>query len=86
MNGCNVKRLLVGCGIDLNKYEYFDNSKTYEIEQLPNIAIDIDILKQCLNEKYGNDMCKYIMMKINNVNNDNNKVMPNDILKIICDQ
>ena len=60
MNGQEVKKMLVQCGVNLNDTMYFENDRKYTLDEIPNISIPKDILKSKLEERYGRDVSNYL--------------------------
>lgn len=81
MNGFDVKKLLVSNNIDLNKHKYFDNNATYYMNDIPIILVDKNVLKEKLCNKFGKLISDYIIAKT--YSNDNEKVDPKEILKLV---
>lgn len=81
MNGIDLKKLLVSNNIDLNKQKYFNNNETYNINDIPIILVDKNILKEKLCNKFGKLISEYVIAKT--YNNDEQKVDPKEILKLV---
>jgi len=81
MNGTDVKKLLVSHDFNLNECNYFNNTIKYELDKIPVININKELLREKLTEKYGNILGNYIIEQT--YTKTQNMVNPLDILKII---
>ncbi len=84
MDGISVKKLLIANGVDLNKHEYFDNTKKYGVNEIPNICVDKNMLKDKLMKNASCDIeracVEYVMLCVYPTNDD--KIIPAKILNI----
>lgn len=60
MNGLSIKKIIVATGGDLNEYDYFDNTKIYMFDEIPDIYVNAKKFKTILSENYDENMCNYI--------------------------
>ena len=61
MKGSNIKKMLIANGVDLNNQQYIDNSKIYELTDIPDIQISREHLKNILLTKFDEITCEYIL-------------------------
>lgn len=81
MNGCDVKKLLVSNNINLNCHKYFDNTSVYDIDDIPNVLVDKELLRKKLTDAFGVAMSEYIIMCTYNTSD--KRVDPNKLFEIL---
>ena len=80
MNGQEIKLSLITNNIDINNYNYFENDKIYNINEIPNMKVSKEKLLEKLTIRLGEKDSKYIINKI--YQGTENKVDPLKILNI----
>jgi hypothetical protein len=78
MEGSKIKELLVHCDKNLNEFQYYDNTKIYDIDEVNNVLVPKDKLRNMLRKKFGKSEGNYIIKMIYNKND--NYVDPKKIL------
>lgn len=80
MDGIDVKKLLILNDVDLNDYDFFENTKQYNVKEIPKIMIDKQIFKQKITDKYGTEISNYIMRSL--YANDEHMIDPTKIFRM----
>lgn len=81
MNGCDVKKLIIMSGGNLNDYDYFENDKIYKFNEIPKVYVDKSVIQKKMQDKYNKNVAKYILEATHN--NNENSVCPQDMLTAI---